>query len=129
MSYNVTINNKNFELAKCTLDIEEKLEIVSASEKALKAGTEKKRAYVEKMYDYVESCMGEEATKEALSCTSAFDVDVKELEILVYKIASAYNQKIMDTKLEETRKFTSDMTKSLQGMKFADIMRTMSANK
>lgn len=127
MSYNVTINGKDYELAKCTLDVEEKLEALRDSERGVKKGTEKKRAYIKKMYAYIESCLGPENLQEALECTSIEDVDVKELEMCAYNIAATYSQKLVEKQLDDTRKLAADMTRTLQGTKIGDLMAAMSA--
>lgn len=128
MSYKVTINNRQFDLPKCTLSIEEKAETMRDTEKEVVSGKTRKRALVEQQLDFLESLLGEEQSKEALSYTSIEDVDTKELEIAVYRIMNAYTASTTAEKMKDAQKTATDAQRTL-GMSLQDAIRIASVKK
>lgn len=128
MSYKVTINNRQFDLPKCTLSIEEKAETMRDTEKEVVSGKTRKRALVEQQLDFLESLLGEEQSKEALSYTSIEDVDTKELEIAVYRIMNAYTASTTAEKMKDAQKTATDAQRVL-GMSLQDAIRIASVKK
>lgn len=128
MSYKVTINNRQFDLPKCTLSIEEKAETMRDTEKEVVSGKTRKRALVEQQLDFLESLLGEEQSKETLSYTSIEDVDTKELEIAVYRIMNAYTASTTAEKMKDAQKTAADAQRAL-GMSLTDAIRFASVKK
>ena len=113
MSYKVTINNKSYELPKCTLAIEEMVEQMRETEKGVVKGTERKRTLVEQMVAFAEKCLGENDAKEAANYTDIEDVDTKEIEIVCNKIMNAYAERTTKEKLAEVKKLTADLNSAV----------------
>ena len=113
MSYKVTINNKSYELPKCTLAIEEMVEQMRDTEKAVARGTERKRTLVEQMVAFAEKCLGENEAKEAANYTDIEDVDTKEIEIVCNKIMNAYAERTTKEKLAEVKRLTADLNNAV----------------
>lgn len=113
MSYKVTINNKSYELPKCTLAIEEMVEQMRDTEKAVARGTERKRTLVEQMLAFAEHCLGENEAKEAIGYTDIEDIDTKELEIACNCIMKSYSDKVFKERIIEAKKLTADLNNAV----------------
>lgn len=115
MSYKVTINNKSYELPKCTLAIEEMVEQMRETEKGVRKGTERKRTLVEQMVAFAEHCLGENEAKEAANYTDIEDVDTKEIEIVCAKIMNAYSEKTTKIGISDIKKLMADINNAASG--------------
>lgn len=129
MSYRVTYNGKYYELPKCTLEIEEKIEKIIEYSKLVEKGEAKRRELVELMLEYVENILGVENTKEILGYNDINDVDTKELEILIHSINSAYTRKKDAIMLKEAKKSIADIENLIKNNSLKSIMNMMSAKK
>lgn len=127
MSYKVTINTKTFELPKCTLAVEEKVEKIREVNIGAVKGTAKKRELVELMIDYVESLIGAENAQEALNYTDIEDIDTKELEMAVNAINAAFSKPKEEAQLREATKVMADMKKLLDNKAVSTMSSLMSA--
>lgn len=127
MSYKVTINNKTFELPKCTLAVEEKVEKIREVNIGVVKGTAKKRELVELMIDYVESLIGAENAQEALNYTDIEDIDTKELEMAVNAINAAFSKPKEEAQMREATKVMADMKKLLDNKAVSTMSSLMSA--
>lgn len=115
MSYKVTINNKSYELPKCTLAIEEMVEQMRETEKGVRKGIERKRTLVEQMIAFAEKCLGENEAKEAANYTDIEDVDTKEIEIVCAKIMNAYSEKTTKIGISDIKKLMADIDNAASG--------------
>lgn len=115
MSYKVTINNKSYELPKCTLAIEEMVEQMRETEKGVRKGIERKRTLVEQMIAFAEKCLGENEAKEAANYTDIEDVDTKEIEIVCAKIMNAYSEKTTKIGISDIKKLMADINNAASG--------------
>ena len=127
MSYKVTINTKTFELPKCTLTVEEKVENIRNVNIGVAKGTAKKRELVELMIDYVESLIGVENAQEALNYTDVEDIDTKELEMAVNAINAAFSKPKEEAQLREATKVMADIKKLLDNKAVSTMSSLMSA--
>lgn len=113
MGYKVTLNSKSYDLPKCTISIEERVELMRDTEKEVGKGTERKRVLVEQMLAFVEMCLGEDNAKEALEYTNIENVDTKDLEMVCSKIMNAYSEKATKEKVQELKRLTADINGAL----------------
>lgn len=128
MSYKVTINNKSYELPKCTLVIEEMVEQMRETEKGVRKGIERKRTLVEQMIAFAEKCLGENEAKEAANYTDIEDVDTKEIEIVCAKIMNAYSEKTTKIGISDIKKLMADINNAASGENVKTLLE-MSAKK
>lgn len=115
MCYKVTICNKEIELGKCTMQIQEMYENILELQKQVSEGNCKKRKLVESMLEYVETCIGEQNAKDTLDYTDIDDIDVVQLEIAVRRISDAYTSHILNDQAEQVRRVTKQISNSISG--------------
>lgn len=94
--YYLSFNNYKIGLPKCSLKVQEQIENLVSLDKEVRKGRAKYRVFAEDMYSFVCELLGEDKIKEIFSNESIEDIDVKELEILIINIITAYNQKLDD---------------------------------
>lgn len=94
--YSLSFNNYKIDLPKCSLKVQEQIENLVSLDKEVRKGRTKYRVFAEDMYSFVCELLGEDKVREIFSNESLEDIDVKELEILIINIITAYNQKLDD---------------------------------
>lgn len=127
MEYILKFKNKKYSLNKFTLEMQELVDSITATE------TIPSRELIEKLWEFVIIAgIPEEDFKELLDGTTIQDIDIRELEVLcveiikVYderrnksqstRVAQEFNQMIKENpKIEELTKNLAQITKNLKG--------------
>lgn len=99
MEYTVIINSRSYDLPKKTVSIMNKLD------EALKVDTLsiKARQKFEKLHEFVKDILGEANASDILGSDNLDEIDLSDLSITVLKINDAYNQPLIDYKMEKMR--------------------------
>lgn len=84
--------NKKIELPKFTIYFEEKLEEIEKLSKELIKGEVTRVSVLRKCYEFLAELLTEEKLLEILESNSFNDVDMKELELLVFFIKTEYEK-------------------------------------
>lgn len=104
MEYKIVINNDEYYLPKCTLEIEEMVEELDIY---LRKRIKKEigiRDFLEAELKFINFIFGEDITKKILNFEQITEIDTKELEILVYKVCSTYGSVVTEYKMKSSLK-------------------------